>query len=43
MKSKGAVLIEYETIEYATIAKDYLNNVIFMGSPLRVLFHHLLK
>eukprot|EP01017_Pseudomicrothorax_dubius_P016625 TRINITY_DN1884_c0_g2_i1.p1 TRINITY_DN1884_c0_g2~~TRINITY_DN1884_c0_g2_i1.p1 ORF type:complete len:373 (+),score=42.83 TRINITY_DN1884_c0_g2_i1:211-1329(+) len=38
MRAKGAALIEYETIEYATISKDYLNNITFVGSCLRIAF-----
>jgi len=36
MKSKASALIEFENVDYATIAKDYLNNIVFMGKPLRV-------
>ncbi len=36
IKIKGVALVEYENAEYSTLAKDYLNNIVFMGSPLRV-------
>lgn len=36
IRRQAAALIEYETVEYATKAKDYLNNIVFMGKPLRV-------
>ena len=29
-------IIEYETKFYATFAKEYLNNLFFMGSQLKV-------
>eukprot|EP01017_Pseudomicrothorax_dubius_P026905 TRINITY_DN3041_c0_g1_i6.p1 TRINITY_DN3041_c0_g1~~TRINITY_DN3041_c0_g1_i6.p1 ORF type:complete len:529 (-),score=98.46 TRINITY_DN3041_c0_g1_i6:37-1623(-) len=38
VRSKGIALAEYETVQYATIAKDYLNNLNFMGSLLRIYF-----
>ena len=37
-RSKGAALIEFENADYSTIAKDYLNNIVFMGKPLRLFF-----
>ncbi len=33
---KGQAIIEYENVEYATLAKDYLNNIVFLGSSIRV-------
>ena len=36
IKFKGAALVEYENAEYSTLAKDYLNNIIFRNNPLRV-------
>lgn len=36
LRAKAAALLEYENIDYATIAKDYLNNIILLGRPLRV-------
>lgn len=36
MKDKHVALIEFENVEYATVSKDYLNNIVFMGTPLRV-------
>jgi len=38
IRRQAAALIEYENVEYATKAKDYLNNIVFMGKPLRVIF-----
>ena len=31
VKYKGSALVEYENVDYATLAKDYLNNICFMG------------
>ena len=36
--SKTSALIEFENAEYSTICMDYLNNIVFMGKPLRVIF-----
>ena len=36
IRSKASALIEFENSEYSTITKDYLNNIVFMGNPLRV-------
>ena len=36
IRRQAAALIEYDTVDYATKAKDYLNNIVFMGKPLRV-------
>lgn len=36
IRRQGVALIEYETVEFATQAKDFLNNIVFMGKPLRV-------
>jgi RNA recognition motif-containing protein len=36
MRNKASALIEFESIEYSSIAKDYLNNIVFMGKPLRI-------
>jgi len=44
--SKTSALIEFENAEYSTICMDYLNNIVFMGKPLRVSFYertHLIK
>jgi len=38
IRRQAAALIEYETVEYATKAKDYLNNIVFMGKPLRIYY-----
>lgn len=35
-RSKASALIEFENTEYATITKDYLHNIVFMGSQLKV-------
>ena len=37
IKPQQKVKIEYETKFYATFAKEYLNNLTFMGSPMKVL------
>jgi len=39
IRSKAAALLEYENAEYATIAKDYLNNIVLMKKSLRVEFY----
>lgn len=31
MKSKNAVLMEFENVEFATQAKDFLNNTVYGG------------
>ena len=36
MRNKGGALIEFQSVEYATIAKDFLNNLNFFSSYLRV-------
>jgi hypothetical protein len=36
LRNKSAVLIEYEKMNYANHAKDYMNNVTFMGNNLKV-------
>jgi len=36
MRSKASALIEFENADYAGVAKDYLNNIMFMGRPLRI-------
>lgn len=38
IRRQAAALIEYESVEYATKAKDYLNNIVFMGKPLRIYY-----
>jgi len=39
IRSKAASLLEYENAEYATIAKDYLNNIVLMKkTPQNILF-----
>ena len=35
-RSKGSALVEFENIEYATVTKDYLDNIVFMGNQLKV-------
>ncbi len=35
-RGKASALLEFENTEYSTIAKDYLNNVVFMGNQLKV-------
>jgi len=34
--TKSSALLEFENSEYSTICMDYLNNISFMGKPLRV-------
>ena len=36
MRNKSGALIEFQSIEYATIAKDFLNNLNFFSNYLRV-------
>lgn len=36
MKNKASALIEFENIQFSALAKDYLNNIVFMGKPLRI-------
>jgi len=36
--SKTSALIEFENAEYSTICMDYLNNIVFMGKPLRIYY-----
>jgi len=36
VRAKGVALIEYETVIYATIARDSLNNMMFLGTPLKI-------
>ena len=36
VKEKAAALLEYENQDFASIAKEYLNNIVFLGTPLRV-------
>lgn len=36
IRGKSASLIEYENADNANTAKDYLNNIILLGKPLRV-------
>lgn len=36
MRNKASALIEFENVDYAAVAKDYLNNIVFMGRPLRI-------
>jgi len=38
IRSKAAALIEFENSDYSTISKDYLNNIVFMGKPLRIYY-----
>lgn len=38
LKSKNCALVEYENVEFATICKDFLNNMKFFTSHLRVIF-----
>jgi len=38
IRSKAAALIEFESSDYSTISKDYLNNIVFMGKPLRIYY-----
>ena len=37
MKSKECALIEYENIDFATISKEFLNNMKFFTNYLRVI------
>ena len=39
IRSKAAALIEFENCDYSTISKDYLNNILFMGKPLKVKYY----
>jgi RNA recognition motif-containing protein len=32
MKQKRQALVEFETVEQATVAKDYLNNLVYFAS-----------
>jgi hypothetical protein len=36
MKNKASALIEFENTQFSALAKDYLNNIVFMGKPLRI-------
>ena len=36
IKKKNTCLIEYESINYSSYAKEYLNNVVFFSNPLKV-------
>lgn len=36
VRAKGVALIEYENVIYATIARDSLNNLMFLGTPLKI-------
>eukprot|EP01017_Pseudomicrothorax_dubius_P027440 TRINITY_DN3165_c0_g1_i1.p1 TRINITY_DN3165_c0_g1~~TRINITY_DN3165_c0_g1_i1.p1 ORF type:complete len:580 (-),score=105.25 TRINITY_DN3165_c0_g1_i1:146-1885(-) len=38
MRAKGIALIEFETIDYASIAREYLNNITLLDNPLRIYF-----
>jgi len=38
IRSRAAALLEFENVEYATISKDYFNNIVFMGKPLRITY-----
>jgi len=38
IKSKGIAFIEYESTIYSTIAKDSLNNCVFLGTSLRIYY-----
>lgn len=38
LRNKNGALIEFQSIEYATIAKDFLNNLNFFSNYLRVVF-----
>ena len=35
--SKSAALVEFENADFSTICMNYLNNVVFMTKPLRVI------
>lgn len=35
-KDKSSVLIEYQKIEQASIAKDYMNDIRFQGNQIKV-------
>lgn len=37
MRNKNGALIEFQSVEYATIAKDFLNNLNFFSNYLRVI------
>ena len=39
IRKKKTALIEYETINYASYAREYMNNVKFFGFSLKVKFH----
>lgn len=38
IRPKAAALLEFENAEYSTISKDFLNNIVFMGKPLRIYY-----
>lgn len=37
IRKKKTALIEYETINYASYAREYMNNIIFFGYQLKVI------
>lgn len=41
--SKSTCLIEYETVQNSTDAKDHLNNIKLYGNPIKVVFFCLLN
>ena len=41
--SKSTCLIEYESVQNSTDAKDHLNNVKLCGNAIRVLLHRNIK
>ena len=43
MRNKGGALIEFHSVEYATIAKDFLNNLFFFSNYLKVDIHLKIK
>jgi len=43
IRKKKAALIEYENINYASYAREYMNNVKFFGSQLKVLIKKIIN
>jgi len=38
VREKAVAVIEYENADFAAVAKEHLNNLMFLGSPLRIFF-----
>jgi len=39
VREKAVAVIEYENVDFAAVAKEHLNNLMFFGSPLRVIIY----